>query len=179
MPIAFRCSQFYAELLGSSSATMRSTPSTQGRATAKEHRGSERTVGLIHLQRPPWMDTFDDPHQHNGINGHSRLLSGTKTPLPSPVKSTIRVLPGTLSKEKSRDVSFPDSPATVHTVDGMGLFKTADGELDVEESNIESRLGNLSSRTWMSLWTRTQRRRPLSQVRYGNCMSLFTYHTRD
>jgi len=50
----------------------------------------------------------------------------------------VRVPPGTLSKKKSRNVSFPDSPATVHTADGMGLFKTADGELDVGESNIES-----------------------------------------
>jgi len=77
----------------------------------------------------------------NGINGHSRSLSGTPTPLLPPAKSTIRIPPGTLSKKKkSRDVSFPDSPAIIRTADGMVLFKTADEELDVEESNIESRL---------------------------------------
>ena len=43
-------------------------------------------------------------------------------------------------KKKSNDISFPDSPAIVRTVEGMSLFKAADEELDVEESNIESRL---------------------------------------
>jgi len=68
----------------------------------------------------------------NGINCHPRSLTGTQTPLLSPVKSTIRILPGTFSKKKSRDVSFPDSPAIIRTEDGMGLFKTADQELDIE-----------------------------------------------
>jgi len=76
----------------------------------------------------------------NGINGHSRSLSGTPTPLLSSAKSTIRIPPSTLSKKKSKDVSFPDSPAIVRTAEGMSLFKTADEELDIEESNVESRL---------------------------------------
>ena len=54
---------FRAELLGPSSATMRETPSSQGRATVEEHHGSERTLRPTHPQRPPWTNTFDDPHQ--------------------------------------------------------------------------------------------------------------------
>ena len=42
--------------------------------------------------------------------------------------------------KKSKDVSFPDSPAIIRTAEGMGLFRTADEELEIEESNIESRL---------------------------------------
>ena len=77
----------------------------------------------------------------NGINGHSRSLSGTPAPMLSPTKSTIRIPPSTLSKKKkSKDVSFPDSPAIVRTAEGMSFFKSADEELDVEESNIENRL---------------------------------------
>jgi hypothetical protein len=59
----------------------------------------------------------------------------------SPTKSTIRIPPSTLTKKKkSKDVSFPDSPAIVRTAEGMRLFKSADEELDVEVSNVESRL---------------------------------------
>ena len=77
----------------------------------------------------------------NGINGHSRSLSGTPAPFLSTAKSTIRIPPTTLSKKKkSKDVSFPDSPAIVRTAEGMRLFKSADEELEIEESNIESRL---------------------------------------
>ena len=77
----------------------------------------------------------------NGINGHSRSLSGTPAPLLPPTKSTIRIPPSTLSKKKkSKDVSFPESPAITRTAEGMNLFKTADKELDQEESNIENRL---------------------------------------
>jgi len=77
----------------------------------------------------------------NGINGHSRSLSGTPAPMHSPAKSTIRIPPSTLSKKKkSKDVNFPDSPAIVRTAEGMSLFKSADEELDIEESNIENRL---------------------------------------
>ena len=77
----------------------------------------------------------------NGINGHSRSLSGTPAPMLPPTKSTIRIPPSTLSKKKkSKDVNFPDSPAIVRTAEGMRLFKSADEELDVEESNIENRL---------------------------------------
>jgi hypothetical protein len=56
------------------------------------------------------------------------------------MRSTIRIPPGTLSKKKSKDVSFPDSPAIVRTAEGMSLFRTADEELDIEESNVENRL---------------------------------------
>ena len=77
----------------------------------------------------------------NGINGHSRSLSGTPAPFLSPAKSTIRIPPSTLAKKKkSKDVSFPDSPAIIRTAEGMSLFKTADEELNDEQSNIEGRL---------------------------------------
>ena len=77
----------------------------------------------------------------NGINGHSRSLSGTPIPLLPPAKSTIRIPPSALTKKKgSKDVSFPDSPAIIRTAEGMRLFKSADEELDVEGSNIENRL---------------------------------------
>jgi len=77
----------------------------------------------------------------NGINGHSRSLSGTPAPMLPPAKSTIRIPPSTLSKKKkSKDVNFPDSPAIVRTAEGMRLFKSADEGLDIEESNIENRL---------------------------------------
>lgn len=77
----------------------------------------------------------------NGINGHARSLSGTPAPLLSPTKSTIRIPPTTLSKKKkSKDVSFPESPAITRTAEGMNLFKTADEGLEDEESNIENRL---------------------------------------
>ena len=56
-------SRFHVELVGPSSATMRETPPTQGRATIEEHHGSERTLGPTHPQRPPWTNTFDDPHK--------------------------------------------------------------------------------------------------------------------
>lgn len=56
------------------------------------------------------------------------------------MRSTIRIPPGTLSKKKSKDVSFPDSLAIVRTAEGMSLFRTADEELDIEESNVENRL---------------------------------------
>ena len=55
------------------------------------------------------------------------------------MKSTIHTPPGTLSKKKkSKDVSFQDSPAIICMAEGMTLFKAADEELDIEESNIES-----------------------------------------
>jgi len=73
----------------------------------------------------------------NGINGYSRLLSGTPTSLE---KSTTHIPPGALLKKKSKDVSSPDSPAIIRTANWMGSFKTADDELEVEEQNIESRL---------------------------------------
>lgn len=77
----------------------------------------------------------------NGINGHSRSLSGTPAPSLSPAKSTIRIPPSTLSKKKkSKDVSFPESPAIVRTAEGMSFFKVADEELDDQESNVENRL---------------------------------------
>lgn len=77
----------------------------------------------------------------NGINGHSRSLSGTPAPSFPPAKSTIRIPPSTASKKKkSKDVSFPESPAIIRTADGMNLFKTADEQLDDEQSNIESQL---------------------------------------
>lgn len=77
----------------------------------------------------------------NGINGHSRSLSGTPAPSLPPAKSTIRIPPSTLSKKKkSKDIPFPESPAIIRTAEGMTLFKTADEELDDEESNVENRL---------------------------------------
>lgn len=74
----------------------------------------------------------------NGINGHSQSLSGTPAPLPLPAKSTICIPPGTLLKKRSKDFSFPESPAIVRMAEGMGFFKAADEELDIEELNIES-----------------------------------------
>ena len=68
----------------------------------------------------------------NGIDGHSRSLSDTPPPLLSSVKSTIRILSSTLSKKKSKDVSFPDCPTIVRTAEGISLFKTTDGELEIE-----------------------------------------------
>ena len=59
----FDHSRFHMELIGPSSTTMRETPSNQGRTTIEEHYGSERTLGPTYPQRPPWTDTFDDPHQ--------------------------------------------------------------------------------------------------------------------
>ena len=56
-------SSFHADFVGSPSATMCKTPSNQGRETAEEHHGSERTLGPAHPQRPPWTDTFDDSHK--------------------------------------------------------------------------------------------------------------------
>jgi hypothetical protein len=77
----------------------------------------------------------------NGINGHSRSQSGTPVPPLFPTKSTIRIPPSTLSKKKkSKDISFPESPAIIRTAEGMRLFKAADEELDDEESNVENRL---------------------------------------
>ncbi|KAF9783848.1 hypothetical protein BJ322DRAFT_1007972 [Thelephora terrestris] len=77
----------------------------------------------------------------NGINGHSRSQSGTPVPSLFPPKSTIRIPPSTLSKKKkSKDISFPESPAIIRTAEGMRLFKAADEELDDEESNVENRL---------------------------------------
>ena len=56
-------SRFRVELLGPSSTTVGEKLSNQGRATVEEHYESEGTLGPTHLQRPPWTDTFDDPHQ--------------------------------------------------------------------------------------------------------------------
>lgn len=53
---------FHLKPIGSPSAAMCGTPPNQGRATAEEHHGSERTLGPAHTQRPPWTDAFD-PHQ--------------------------------------------------------------------------------------------------------------------
>ena len=77
----------------------------------------------------------------NRINGHSRSLSSTPALLLLPTKSMICIPPSMLSKKKKlNNVPFLDSPMIVHTVDGMSLFKAADEELDIKESNSESRL---------------------------------------
>lgn len=80
----------------------------------------------------------------DGINGRSRSLSGTPTPLLSPAKSTIRTPPGALSEKKTSKVIYlPDSPAIICAAEGTTLFRAADKELGTRGSGVEMSLWSL------------------------------------
>jgi len=121
---------FHAEFIVPSSATM-----SHGKQIQVKHHSSKGTPGPTHPQRPPFNDLHKTQWDQRSLEIAARY--------PNVAALAHKVHDShpswdAFEEEEIEGCFLPSSPAIIRVANRMGLFKTADEELEVEESKIES-----------------------------------------